>query len=200
MIGLWIAAEAAPAITAQPPRLIDGTMRITFEDYPQEAMRNGEYGVISLHLQVDEAGRVRACAVTDTAKAPTLANASCFLARRARFEPARDASGKAIAGDYRTALVFGLGDHQFLTNIPMTLTVKALPANYAQPAKTQVVFGPDGLVTGCETRASTGSAAADRVICDVIARELKLPPPTRGSKEPAAAVRLYTVTLATTAH
>jgi TonB family protein len=196
MIWIWMAAEAAAAGTAQPPQMLNAEHIMTADDYPTAALRAGDYGVVSIHLQVAADGRVSGCAVTETSGSAPLDQVTCNIAlRRARFAPARDAAGLAIAGDYRTAMTFGIDEHQPLTTIPMRLGVKMLPAGYERPAKVQVFFDADGKAVDCVTRASSGNADADRAICRAIARELHVTPPRSGSREPAVAVRSYVTSL-----
>jgi len=199
MIILWIAADIAGAGVASPPKLQGDKSIIRADDYPEDALRAGSYGRVSLHLQITAEGKVSACAVTETSGSRSLDIVSCFAAtHRAHFDPARDADGHAVAGDFRTGLVFGIDDHIPLSLIPMTLGVKALPPGYAQPAKSQVWFGPDGHAVHCETTLSSGSAPADKIICAVIQRDLVIPKPISASAEPALALRSYAVTLSTT--
>ena len=196
MIWIWIAAAAVPPGGAQPPRLLNAEHLMTADDYPTAALQAGDYGVVSIHLQVTAEGRVGGCAVTETSGSAPLDQATCSLAlRRARFEPARDAAGRAIPGDYRTAMTFGINEHQPLTVIPMRLGVKALPTGYARPARVQVFFGAGGKAIDCVTRESSGNADADRAICGAIAREMIVKPPRSGSHEPAVAVRTYLTSL-----
>jgi len=171
---------------------------IRADDYPEDALRAGSYGRVSLHLQITAEGRVSACAVTETSGSRSLDIVSCFAARhRARFQPARDAQGHPVPADYRTGVGFGIGDHQPLLLIPMTLGVKALPPDYTRPARTQVWFDRDGRAVHCETTTSTGSAIADGSICAVIRRDPIIQKPISTSTEPAMAVRTYLVTLST---
>lgn len=198
MIVLWIAAAVASTSMVQPPKLVGDKSFIRADDYPEDALRSGSYGRVSLHLQITAEGRVSACAVTETSRSRSLDIASCFAAtHRARFEPARDAGGQAVQSDYRVGLVFGIDDHQPLLLIPMTLGVKALPPGYTQPAHIRVWFGPDGRATHCDTAKSTGSTFADEMICQVIRRDLVIQKPISSSAEPPLAVRTYLVTLST---
>jgi len=196
MIWLLIAAASGAMATAEPPRLLNGDRLIGADDYPTAALENGDYGVVSMHLQVDAQGRVTGCAVTETSGSAPLDRVSCTVAkRRARFAPARNATGAAIASDYRLATTYGINEHQPPITIPMTLGVKALPPGYTQAAKLQAVFGADGHVMRCETRETSGNANADRAICGEIERTLVVTPPRSGSDEPAAAVRTYIANL-----
>lgn len=74
---------------------------ITTDDYPGAALRAEEQGVVSLAVQVGSDGRVTGCSVTASSGSATLDSAACRLyQRRARFEPARDDAGNAVATSY----------------------------------------------------------------------------------------------------
>jgi len=74
---------------------------ITTDDYPTAALRAEEQGVVSLTAQVGGDGRVTGCSVTASSGSATLDSAACRLyQRRARFEPARDDAGIAVATTY----------------------------------------------------------------------------------------------------
>lgn len=70
-------------------------------DYPVEARRAGHEGVVVFRLTVDAAGAVSRCEVTTSSGSPVLDATTCQLMReRARFKPARDERGRAIAATY----------------------------------------------------------------------------------------------------
>lgn len=74
---------------------------ITTEDYPTAALRAEEEGVVAITVQVGSNGRVTGCTVTASSGSSALDGAACRLyQRRARFEPARDNAGSAIATSY----------------------------------------------------------------------------------------------------
>jgi len=74
---------------------------ITTDDYPAAALRAEEEGVVSLSVQVGSDGRVTGCAVTASSGSGALDTAACRLYQsRARFDPARDDTGNAVATSY----------------------------------------------------------------------------------------------------
>lgn len=80
-----------------PPMDLSGI--ISANDYPPEARARREQGTVVLRLMVSSAGRVTGCTVTRSAT-PTLDIATCELFKqRARFNPARNAAGEAIASE-----------------------------------------------------------------------------------------------------
>lgn len=69
------------------------------DDYPETAARRGIQGTTGFRLDVGADGRVTNCVVTASSGDPALDSATCsVLFSRAEYLPARDASGRAIAG------------------------------------------------------------------------------------------------------
>jgi TonB family protein len=74
---------------------------VTNDDYPAQAIREGQKGTTAFRLNVDETGAVTECVVTGSSGAPTLDDATCALLKvRAKFRPALDAQGKPIPATY----------------------------------------------------------------------------------------------------
>ena len=70
----------------------------TADDYPTEALRQGTEGNVRFELRVDATGRVETCKILVSSNSELLDRATCDILRtRARFTPARDAHGKAVA-------------------------------------------------------------------------------------------------------
>jgi TonB family protein len=191
---LWMLMAAAT-----PPVLIKNSLVLHDRDYPTKMIEDGDAGVVSVHLYVTANGKVAGCKTTETSGSQALDALTCAIAtRRARFTPAHDVGGQAVAGDYYIAVSWGTNSDVTPIQIPMQLGVKAIPPGYAQPAQMHVLFGGDGKPMRCDTAASSGSMAADRVICAAITVQANLAPsPKSGSDEPAAAMRTYVATLTT---
>lgn len=94
---------APPAISkASDVRVIGnrGTW-ITTADYPAAALRAEEQGMTGITVQIGADGRVTGCSVTVPSGSSALDAATCRLyQRRARFAPARDDAGAAVATNY----------------------------------------------------------------------------------------------------
>lgn len=102
---LLAAASPAPAIVTPapvpPPGPIGPQTWVTNQDYPAEAIRAGESGTVAFRLDVDAAGKVSGCTVTASSGSATLDRATCDILRaRARFEPALDRQGRAVASTW----------------------------------------------------------------------------------------------------
>jgi TonB family protein len=79
------------------------------EDYPASALRAGEDGDVRVTLDVGPNGRATQCTVNASSGSAALDAAACrLLISRARFTPARDANGVAVASVYRTSVQWTL--------------------------------------------------------------------------------------------
>jgi len=67
-------------------------------DYPAAALRNNEQGQVVFALDIGPDGRVAGCRITQSSGSAALDSTTCRIMRsRARFTPARDARGAAVA-------------------------------------------------------------------------------------------------------
>lgn len=92
--------SGAAAVT--PPRL-RGTQEnlMTIDDYPPAAIRSQTSGTVTVRLRVTAIGYPGACAVIAPSGSALLDKTTCSIyQRRARFEPALDAKGRATTGSY----------------------------------------------------------------------------------------------------
>lgn len=91
----------APAKGPQPAG--DPGSWVTPDDYPREALVKGAQGIVGFMLDVDSAGRVSTCTLTQSSGILDLDQATCALiSARALFSPARDAQGGTMPGRYRS--------------------------------------------------------------------------------------------------
>lgn len=193
-VALQLAQQTA---AAQPPQLLKAQGLITYQDYPSESLRRGEYGIVSVLLRVSAEGKVTSCEVTETSGSATLDSKTCtLLKQRALFEPAKDAGGSAVAGEYRTSSIWGVDQHQPRTTFDIPLQVSRVPAGYQSPVKARLIFDGSGRLTVCEITATSGSEAADRAACAYTKQQFTIKPPRSRSKDvSAAAVRQLSATL-----
>jgi TonB family protein len=108
---LALAAAAAPAAHA-PVRARSGAILATLftvMDYPADAIRKGEQGPVGFRLEVGADGRPAGCAVTASSGSASLDSTTCrLLIERARFEPARDETGKPTTDSFNGRIVWRL--------------------------------------------------------------------------------------------
>ena len=77
-----------------------GDVRTLFsaDDYPAEAQVNGEEGTVQARLTIAVDGTVGACTIIRSSGHRSLDDATCrILRQRAKFRPARDDYGRAVA-------------------------------------------------------------------------------------------------------
>jgi len=104
----------AAALAAAPPAAgahLDGNRNVAtlvnVEDYPAEALRKREQGTVAIRLDIDAAGRLTACTVTQSSKSASLDAATCrIMTERARFVPARDDRGRAVPDTMTTRVMW----------------------------------------------------------------------------------------------
>ena len=173
-------------------------------DYPDSAVRRDAFGMVRFRLDVDATGSVTGCHILNTSGFWVLDERTCLLlSRRAKFYPARDASGEAIPAVFVSNFFWAHGDanlrdwkalvRDVTDPFRMDVTVKKLPASYKEPALARVRFlESDGKPELCTIELSSGSAATDRVACDQLMRSATLPESTRtGMRRPDS--RMYLV-------
>lgn len=79
--------------------------------YPPDAIRKGEQGRTVARVRLDAAGWPSSCVIATSSGSKSLDSATCaILMRQARFEPARDRDGGAIASDYTVPVRWVLPD------------------------------------------------------------------------------------------
>ena len=82
---------------------------LKIEDYPTEAVRNGVQGYVTVGIDIGAKGRVTACKVTRSSGHALLDSIPCrILKRRARFKPALDTKGIAVATQGTMSMQFWL--------------------------------------------------------------------------------------------
>ena len=135
---------AAPLQAADPPKPepVDPGSWVTNQDYPDEAIRAGEQGVVSFRLEVGPQGMVVGCSVTETSGSAVLDKASCDILRaRARFVPAKDEKGRAVASTYES---------RFRWILPND----ASEVDVAGRIVTRLDLAPDGSIRNCSAEVS----------------------------------------------
>ena len=145
--GLETGTAAASATVLRPalPANFPGTWATT-NDYPLAALRAMEQGATEYALTVSPTGRVASCLVTLSSGSTDLDEATCRLVSdRARFAPATDARGRAVAGQYSSRV------HWLLPSTRGALKPGTLAFRF--------VIAPDGSKRDCEVTEAEGGMA-----------------------------------------
>ena len=101
-----------------------------------------------------------------------------------------------IAGALNTALSWGVSNHMPSSSVSLELGVVTLPAAYARPVETHVLFNALGRATECTIQTSSGDAQADAAACSYIMGKTSITPLRSGAEVTPVAVRSVSVTLA----
>ncbi len=99
-------ADPQPQFDAKAPRPRGRPGEwVTTNDYPAQDLREGNQGLVRVHLAVNASGVATACMVTASSGFPRLDAAACAkLVSRSRFEPATDTSGAKASGSFNTSV------------------------------------------------------------------------------------------------
>jgi protein TonB len=92
---------APPQVRTVPPQRARANLNSYFsaDDYPAAALRGNDQGTTGFSLTIGPNGRVTDCSVTASSGSSALDQATCRILRsRARYTPARDASGNPTSG------------------------------------------------------------------------------------------------------
>lgn len=147
MGALFVAAAAMPAAAKDSPRVVKAAVPIDIgewlgpDNYPPSAIRAGEHGRVVAIVSIDATGHPTACRIDISIGSPALEKGTCdVVLAKGKFEPARDAKGRAIASE-------------------MTMPVRwVLPgqADYLLPSETNdfiniTTIAADDTIIGCES-------------------------------------------------
>ena len=96
-------SPAFDPVSARPRN--DPGLWVTTADYKSNWINREMVGTARFRLQIAASGKVENCTITGSSGHPELDRATCDLVtRRAKFEPAKDASGAKTGGTYSSAV------------------------------------------------------------------------------------------------
>jgi len=111
---------------------------VSDNDYPPAVLRAGEQGLVAFALRIDRTGTPVGCSVLQTSGSVLLDMNTCrIMLARARFEPAKDASGRVVESAFRAKMRWAM-------------PAQAAPAA-AIPDELMIRFelAPDGTASNC---------------------------------------------------
>lgn len=158
-----LASEAAPAASSEP-QPVSGSLAaiVTSDDYPAEALDRNEQGTVGVLIRVDDKGAVSDCVVQESSGSAALDTQTCRLVwLRAKFKPARDKSGKAVAGTKQTRISWRIAE-ELAPSEPWALRAIVSLARGRSPTCRVEVEGAlkRQMPTEAETACPAGSQAA----------------------------------------
>jgi TonB family protein len=173
-LAVFLAAAPAPAAQPQRAMVVPESARVTAGDYPSGTKAAGK---VLYRLDIDRTGKPVGCTILRSSGAAALDDATCRVAARFRFRPARDADGIAGEDTSVSNMVWQRPGKQ--TKLERTgPAIRARPrlntlryeAEYPTTDRTgtlQLVLTvtPQGRVAGCRISLSSNSAEIDRTFC-----------------------------------
>lgn len=152
-------------------------------DYPAIALQKQMEGTTGFRRVVGPDGRVTDCQIVSTSGSSELDQATCSnVQRRARFDPALDATGQPVSGSYanrvrwqipRFALTEGFPRAPFALKygwtrlLPEDFPKSALEEKRYGTAKIELAVASNGALTSCNIVESSGHADLDDASCKV---------------------------------
>jgi TonB family protein len=125
-------------------------MWITADDYPAQALRNREHGVVALEVQVDPAGKPSGCRTAKSSGSVVLDTKTCEIVMlRSSFRPATDASGKATVGLWPMKVTW-YPPVRTWTQARSSGLPRVPPASFAQVER--LTFDAEGRIVGCSNQ------------------------------------------------
>jgi TonB family protein len=168
---------------------------VTTNDYPSKALREEREGTSGFKVTINANGVVSSCIITASSGSPELDEATCVnVTKRARFSPAVDGKGNAIAStysnrvtwripedlpaDYDYPVAYGL-DMQAFPRAPRSIRYQSPPSDGDYPAaaklageqgftKLDLVIDEQGKIAGCGIGKSSGSVSLDEASCPFV--------------------------------
>lgn len=99
--GWGVDAEAHKTLSRRAIPVGDPRKWLSSNDYPEVMRLRGEQGIVHFRLIVDETGTAKSCHIQQSTRPREFDDAVCKgIMKRARFDPALDASGKPLASYY----------------------------------------------------------------------------------------------------
>lgn len=145
---------------------------------------------------VNALGSPTDCKIVIPSGADDLDLAACkALLKRARFKPAKDAQGNAIASAYRNRVVWlpnAAGPNFWFHSPDLVVSTPELANQLNDTAEVLVVSGPADSARSCYIFKSVGSAKLDELACSVV-QDPRFAPPITEKDEQVRGVRLLRV-------
>lgn len=155
-------------------------------DYPTRALQLNESGIAGFALTLDRTGTPTACEITRTSNSAELDQTTCdLMIKRARFEPATDASGHPIASTYRSSVRWQIPPQE---NSP-------IPPS----GKTMIAFDilPDGTQANC-TQTREGGLSDPAFKVDLCAQRSHFVVPLNPAGQPVKKHVVFETSVTTT--
>lgn len=105
-----VPVEAAPSAERRtPPKFLNKLEVFNLDNYPYWAKSLDEEGTVRVSVEVNPAGTVTSCRVSQSSGSANLDLGTCdLITERGKFAPARDKTGRAVAATHVTSVTWKL--------------------------------------------------------------------------------------------
>lgn len=181
---LWAVAlmlAGADKTTVGPKPIGNPEGWITSDDYPSEALRSEQGGVVEFEVTINESGHAARCRILRSSGSALLDGTACAaIARRGSWELTRDKSGNAIFAVYRRRVIWRLyGDKKAkpppIEDMEIEVAKLPIPAEEAVVVVRQIQR-VDGSEESCIVADPSPSDVLNQVACRMAAPLSKLDP------------------------
>lgn len=137
MSACFALSHTGSAFAADPVRAIplgNPGEWVTADDYPATSLRNAVEGTVGFKVTIGEDGVTKACEIFRSSGSAELDEQTCRLVKeRAKFRPATDVNGNAMAGSYSNSVRWKLPtiEPETVTPYKNTLTFTILENGHA---------------------------------------------------------------------
>ncbi|HEY5710972.1 MAG TPA: energy transducer TonB [Allosphingosinicella sp.] len=198
MIAILALLSALAAAVPTPPVRAQTDLASYFRDadYPADAMVRGEVGHVAFTIQVAPDGGVAGCRVTASSGSQSLDQGTCrILTERARFTPARNAAGEAVADEVTGQITWALPSEPTGARARADLSSYIWNNDYPREAlrrheqgivEFELDVSPVGRVTNCRVMRSSGSRQLDLRTCQAMIVRARFEPARDADRHPVA--------------
>lgn len=191
---LALLASAQPPEPAVRARVdLGGVFRAA--DYPRAAMMRGEEGRVAISVAVAADGRVTGCRVTASSGSRALDEGTCrVMTERARYAPARDGAGEAVADEVAEQVGWALPREPTGARARTNLSAYVRTSDYPRESLRQGEDGrvefeldisPQGRVVDCRVMASNAGRRLNFTTCQIMVARARFVPARDAEGRPA---------------
>jgi TonB family protein len=185
---------------------------VSTNDYPSRSLQMEEQGTTTFLLSIGTNGLVTRCTVTSSSGSADLDSATCTnITRRARFYPAQDERGRAIASTYVNRVNWRIPYDDYpqmpvafdegYPSAPKSVNYAPFPSEADKPAGVnwsvaqtslglRLEIDATGAIASCSVNKSSNDAVLDKASCDYAQSKWRYQPakdyegnPTKGRVE-----------------
>lgn len=122
-------------------KLLNGSELASAMDYPKAALENKEQGTLNAWLLVGVDGRAEKCGVETSSGSTALDAQTCnLLIANARFEPARDRSGRPVQSLFQQRLTWRLKETARPRDMGTRMSIVVGPATEVRSCRTEFFY------------------------------------------------------------